>query len=372
MQLTQEQVNYCMECGVCTGSCPVSKELPEFSPRQIIKRAYLEPTDELLQCHEIWACLTCARCSERCPVEIDFPKYMSKLRKRAKTVENRPQAAHHGVFQTIVTLQDQGLKQNKTDWARENARIREQGDIYYFVGCQPYFDVFFRYLDLAMLSSAKSALSLLNNLGVEPVLRDEERCCGHDAFWSGDLELFKRLAAFNIELIQSTGAKKVLFSCPEGFATFRDIYPEHFGELPFEVQHITEYLAEQAVSGDLSFSSPADGAVTFQDPCRLGRMSGVFQAPRDLLQAVPGVELREMDRNRENAQCCGTSAWMECSSCSRAMQLERLREARATGSKKLVTACPKCQIHLTCAMQNTRLDLQVIDLYTFLAERLQQ
>lgn len=371
MQLTQEQVNYCMECGVCTGSCPVSKELPEFSPRRIIKRAFLEPSDDFLQCHEIWACLTCARCSERCPVEIDFPKYLKSFRQKAKSLDNKPTESHHGVFQSIVSLQDKGLKQNKTAWARESGRIKDQGQVYFFTGCLPYYDVFFRYLDLAVLDSGRSALKLLNSLGIEPVLRDEERCCGHDAYWAGDLELFKRLAAFNIELIQSTGASKVLFSCPEGYAAFRNLYPEHFGSLPFQVQHLTEFLAEQAAAGELSFSPAQNGGgLTFQDPCRLGRMSDVFQAPRQLLQAVPETVLHEMDRTRENAQCCGTSAWMECSSCSRAMQLERLREARASGAKNLITACPKCQIHLTCAKQNTSLDLQVTDLFTYLAERL--
>ena len=87
---------------------------------------------------------------------------------------------------------------------------------------------------------------------------------------------------------------------------------------------------------------------------------------------LPGIQLVEMERNRENALCCGTSAWMECSSHSKAIQTERMREAVQTGAQTLITACPKCQIHFTCAQSGTDTDLKVTDLYTYLKERLSE
>jgi Fe-S oxidoreductase len=133
---------------------------------------------------------------------------------------------------------------------------------------------------------------------------------------------------------------------------------------------MTEFLAREMPGAGLTFASPANGVLTFQDPCRLGRLAGIYDPPRDLLKLLPEAELKEMERSRENALCCGTSAWMECSSCSKAMQMDRLEEARRTGAQTLVTACPKCQIHLSCAQSNTDMDLKIVDLYAYLLDHL--
>jgi len=370
MQLTQKQIDYCMECGVCTGSCPVSRELPLFSPRQMIKRALLESEADLLQGHEVWSCLSCARCSVRCPAEIDFPEFNRSYRQAALKAGNTPQQSHHGILQTISAIQTLDIHQSRTQWAAEAGLFRETGDYYYFVGCLPHFDVVFRYLNVSPLETAKSVLTLLNRLGLEPVISNNERCCGHDAFWSGDEDTFRKLAQLNLDVIRSSGAKTVLFSCPEGYYTFKKHYPEYVGDLPFEVLHMTEFLVHELSAAKLPFEPPTGGPVTFHDPCRLGRFMGNYDSPRQLLQLLPETELIEMERNRENALCCGTTAWMECSSCSKAMQIERLEEALQTGAETLVTACPKCQIHLSCAQRDAKLDLKVVDLYAYLSKRL--
>jgi len=372
MQLTRKQIDYCMECGVCTGSCPISRELPTFSPRQMIKRSLMQSNVDLLQSRELWACLSCARCSERCPAEIDFPEFIRSYREKARKAGNLPRESHHGILQFIADLQTHDLKQKRTEWAEGAGAFQESGEYFYFVGCLPYFDVTFNYLDLAPLDTAKSILKLLNRMGIEPVISNDERCCGHDALWSGNEAIFRELAERNIEVIKSSGAKTVLFSCPEGYVTFKNYYPKYFGELPFEVLHMSEFLTRELENAGLSFQPSMNGAVTYQDPCRLGRWTGNYELPRQLLQLVPETQLVEMERNRENALCCGTSAWMECVGCSKLMQVERLQEAIQTGAQTLITACPKCQIHLTCAQRGTELDLQVTDLYTYIAERLNE
>ena len=370
MQLTQSQVDYCMECGVCTGSCPISRELPSFSPRQMIKRAMRDPKGALLQGQEVWTCLTCARCSERCPVEIDFPEFIRSCRQEARRIGSLPLENHHGIFQTIANLQTGDIKQQRTAWAEEAGTFQDTGDYFYFVGCLPFFEVTFQYLELSPLESARSILSLLNRLGVTPVISNDERCCGHDALWSGDEATFKELAKRNLEVIESSGAKTVLFGCPEGYFTFKNHYTKYFGDLPFEVLHITEFLSRELPDSGLSFKPSSNGAITYHDPCRLGRLSGNYEHPRELLKLIPETDLVEMKRIRENALCCGTSAWMECSNCSKAMRIERLQEAVQTGAKTLITACPKCQIHFTCALSSAELDLRVTDLYAYLSERL--
>jgi heterodisulfide reductase subunit D len=370
MQLTQTQIDYCMECGVCTGSCPVSREIDTFSPRQMIKRSITQPHGDLLQSRELWACLSCARCSERCPVEINFPEFIRSYRDEARKAGNLPVESHHGVLQSIAGLQTRNIKQKRTKWAEEAGTFKQTGDIFYFVGCLPYFDVIFRYIDVPSLDIARSILTLLNKMGVEPVISNDERCCGHDALWSGREEVFHELAQWNMDVIEASGAKTVLFSCPEGYVTFKEYYPKYFGELPFEVLHMTEFLARELPHSGLSFQPSSNGTVTYHDPCRLGRWAGNYDLPRQLIQAVPGTELKEMERSRENALCCGTTAWMECSHCSKAMQLERLEEALETEAKTLITACPKCQIHLTCAQSGADLNMNVTDLYVYLKENL--
>jgi len=344
--------------------------MPGFSPRQIIKRVLIEEDEDLLRGRDLWACLSCARCSVRCPAEIDFPEFARVCREKARKLGNLPQESHHGILQAVAAFQTFDIRQKRTEWAEGVGTFRDSGEYFYFVGCLPYFDVTFRYLGLSSIEVAHSTLTLLNRMGVEPVVSNEERCCGHDALWSGDEATFRELGRINLEVITASGAKTVIFSCPEGYFTFKHHYPEYFGDLPFEVLHMTEFLARELPGAGLSFRPSSNGAVTYQDPCRLGRMAGVYDPPRDLLRLIPEGRLVEMERSRENALCCGTSAWMECSSCSKAMQMERLSEALRTGAHTLITACPKCQIHLTCAQENTDLKMKVVDIYTFLLQQL--
>jgi len=370
--LTQKQIDYCMECGLCTGSCPISRELSTFSPRQIIKRAALDPDGGLVRSREIWACLGCGNCSGRCPAEIDFPEFISAHRQRARRAGNFPLESHHGILQAVAGLQTHDLKQQRTDWAQEAGTFRDTGEYFYFVGCLPFFDVTFRYLNMSPLETARSMLALLNKMGIEPVISNQERCCGHDALWCGDQATFRKLASLNLEVIKSSGAKTVLFSCPEGYVTFKNYYPKYFGALPFEVLHMTEFLARELPQTGLTFQASSAEAVTYHDPCRLGRLAGIYEPPRRLLGMLPEIQLVEMERNRENALCCGTSAWMECSSHSKAIQTERMQEAIKTGAQTLITACPKCQIHFICARSDSDISLKVIDLYTYLVQRLRE
>jgi len=371
MQLTTQQIDYCMECGVCTGSCPISQERAGFSPRQMIKRTLVEPDGDILQSDDLWACLSCSRCSDRCPVGIDFPEFIRSFREKALALANSPRLSHHGIFQTIATIQSGNLQQNRTSWASANGKIRDQSDYFYFVGCAPFQNTVFSYLDLQMIDTAKAILTLLNKVGIEPVVSREERCCGHDAYWSGNEALFATLARKNVETIIRSGAKTVIFGCPEGYSTFREHYPAVVGELPFALIHITEFLLEKIPAAELLFSEAPGSGVTFHDPCRLGRRMGMYEEPRRLLELVPGSNLKEMENNRENAVCCGTTAWMECSSCSKIMQIKRLEEAQATGADTLITACPKCQIHLRCAQSSSEIGMQIKDIYSYLSERLQ-
>ena len=358
---------YCLDCGVCTGSCPVSRAFPEFSPRQIIERSLYDL--EKFSDETIWNCLTCAQCRVRCPADIDFPEFIRLMRDEAHAHGFDGVPAHHGILQTIMSIQTKNVRQNRRFWI-EDGKTRETGDVFYFVGCRPYFDVIFRDINAGSIKSAQNVLKILNACGVEPVISDNERCCGHDALWNGNEETFKQLAGLNLDLIRSSGASQVIFSCPEGYHTVKEYYPKYFGKLDFEIVHILDFMEEKLRSGVIQLLQSTEEVVTYHDPCRLGRLAGVYDAPRRLMEAIPGLELKEMPRSRENGVCCGTSGWMNCSACSKEIQLQRLTEAGDTGAETLMTTCPKCQIHFQCAKEAFDLKIEIMDLYDLVSNRL--
>jgi heterodisulfide reductase subunit D len=357
---------YCLDCGVCTGSCPVARVFPDFSPRQIVERSLYEleePSDET-----IWSCLTCAQCSVRCPAGINFPEFIRLVRDEAHSKGFDGVPAHNGMLQTITDIQAKGIKQNRTYWIGD-LKTRQTGDVFYFVGCRPYYDVIFKGIDAGSTKGAQNVVKMLNSCGVEPVVSNDERCCGHDALWNGNEEKFKKLAQMNLDVIRASGAKQVVFSCPEGYYTFKNYYPKYFGELGFEPVHILDFLSDKVKDGAIGFNQSSD-IVTYHDPCRLGRLAGIYDSPRNLLQSIPGLELREMPRSRENGVCCGTTGWMNCSSCSKEIQMQRLNEAAETGAGTVVTACPKCQIHFRCTKSAFDLGIEVTDLYDLLVKNM--
>jgi Fe-S oxidoreductase len=364
-QLTQTY--YCLDCGVCTGSCPVSRVLPSFSPRLIVEKALLGLGEELLKDRELWSCLTCSRCYERCPCNINFPEFMRLLREEATKLGTAPVYAHHGMLQTIMELQTQGIHEKKTDWAKDAGKVVEKGDTFFFVGCMPYFQVIFRDIGVDSLSVSKNIVKIFNKAGIEPVVSDAEHCCGHDMLWNGQVETFKKLASHNLEVIRDSGAKRVVFNCPEGYYTFKHHYPEYFGELGFEVVHFYDLAAQILADASLNLENGI-GTFTYHDPCRLGRMAKIYDGPRNLLRRLGGENFVELARNRENAVCCGTSGWANCSAGSKQIQVERLLEAKATGAQTLVTACPKCQIHLNCALNTLDENITIRELTSLLAE----
>jgi len=368
--IEKTKVSFCQDCGVCTGSCPVSRVLPGFSPQKMVGKYVLSADlgleDEIFSDEDLWSCLTCALCLERCPSKVEYLDFIRAVREEAFKAGSKRTFAHDGVMQTIVEMQREGLHQNKTAWARDAGCVAEEGAYYLFVGCLTYFDAIFKDMGISPLSSASNMLKILNRLGIEPVVSDEERCCGHDMLWSGNVDAFKDLAGFNIALIKRLGCKKVIFSCPEGYVTFKTTYPLYFGELDFEVIHFYDLVAKHVNEGAFPLA-PVEHTVTYHDPCRLGRMAGIYETPREIIESIPEMNLVEMERNREDAVCCGVSCWANCSRYSKKIQMDRLKEAAATGADTLVTACPKCSIHFACALSSSGMRMEVKELTNLVA-----
>ncbi|MCK5077048.1 MAG: (Fe-S)-binding protein, partial [Calditrichia bacterium] len=139
------------------------------------------------------------------------------------------------------------------------------------------------------------------------------------------------------------------------------------------VSHISEFLAEKLEEKNVKIKTE-NQKITFQDPCRLGRHLGIYEAPRKAIEYLEGYELKEMGRNKKRGICCGVTCWMNCSQVSKKIQVQRLQEAKATGADTLVTSCAKCKIHFQCALSDKELskdiDMDIKDLTEIFAENL--
>lgn len=362
----------CVECGKCSSVCPISLLHEVCLPRSTVRKALFEDSEVLFKDELLWSCLNCGLCYERCEFDVNFPEFIRDLRIEAYKIGQEGVLAHNGALQAMMKMMAvPELKQNRLVWLSKNLKTAKKGEYLYFVGCLPYFDAFFTNLELNSLDIAKSTIKILNHLGVEPVLMPNERCCGHDLLWTGDIENFKKLAEQNIEAIKSTEAKKIIISCPECYYMLKEEYPKYFSKLGIEVIHISQFLAGNIDSITQETQRTQQLKVTYQDPCRLGRFSGIYEEPRNAIKAIEGVELREMERNRKSAICCGTSGWMTCGTYSKQIQIARLKEAKKTRADLLITACPKCMIHFKCAQADEnigkKIKINIQDITTLIA-----
>lgn len=345
----------CYDCGKCTGTCPISRAGGDYSPRRHVLAANLGNGSAIGSDRSLSSCLTCGLCDLRCPVQVDYTDLVRRLRESAYRPDAEMECPHGGALQSTMRMMARGgVKQSRLGWVTDDLKTnRKKGHVFYWSGCAVYYDAFFPNFSLNMVGSNQAAVRLLNYLHFTPVVSPDERCCGHDLLWNGDREDFERLARHNVSLVAASGAEILVTSCAECLRTWRLDYAPFFEGKPPRVMHIAEFAAQHA--SELEFETKEQRRVVYQDPCRLGRHLGIYDPPRELLAAVPGVELVEMRRSRHAAICCAGGTWSNCDRFAKKIQVDRLREARATGAEVLATACPKCQIHFTCAMKDPKL-----------------
>jgi NADPH-dependent glutamate synthase beta subunit-like oxidoreductase/Fe-S oxidoreductase len=222
------------------------------------------------------------------------------------------------------------------------------------------------------MSVPGTIIGLLNQNDIIPVVLGDEKCCGHDNYWVGDFDTFEKLARHNIKLFQDAGVKTIICNCAEGYYMWKFVYQEFFRNednfnFDFEVYHISEYILKEKLLNNIFIPHSEKIKVTYHDPCRLGRMSNIFDAPREILKKIPFVELVEMKHNRKDSICCGVSANISCSIYSKQIQGKRIQEAVDAGAEYMIVACPKCLTHFNCYLhENPNINLKVICLISFL------
>ena len=374
--VTSYDVHACQDCGKCTSACPLALIGKPFSPRAIASAVitggiYAPGVQE-----NAWSCLTCGICHERCPSAVNFPAFIKDLRHLYRQSQLPDQEVHGGFFQSLMrSMSSKAITPKRWTSLPEGIRIDPESTTLFFGGCAPYYDIFFgKHSNVQTSRILMDSLRLLNFFDVAPRLLPDERCCGHDLLWSGDRENFLRLARLNVEQLHELGIETVITACPECYMTLHTTYAEMGLEPCFQVVHLYDFLEEQIDKGAVTFK-PLDRAITFQDSCRLGRLEGRTDLPRKLLKRLKPVQFTEMKESGKSSTCCGNCAWTGCDSYSKAMQVKRLEQAHATGSDLLVTACPKCQIHLKCAMEDPfrgeQLQIELMDLTSVIAQTIQ-
>jgi Fe-S oxidoreductase len=367
----------CLECGKCTAACPRRLSGKEYSPRLLVHKVIVEREDESYIENAVWECLTCGMCRELCPSGVDFNSFILGMRTLLAEAKGlKGYRAHDGAIHSWMRMMTApGLRQNRLDWLDPGIQVAKSGDVAFFVGCAPYFNIFFAGIDVDTLAIARDSIRLLNFLDIKPRLLPDERCCGHDLLWSGDVENFETLCRLNYKTFKDAGIKEVIVSCPECFQVLSEHMPRVITGFDIKVTLLLDLLQREMKIGGKSFQ-PLKKKATFQDPCRLGRMLNRYAGPRELINLIPEMKFLEMENSGKGALCCGNCGFINCDAYSKQIQVKRLQEAKATGADLLITACPKCMIHLTCTIRDPlqrgkKIKMEIRDLISILADQIE-
>ncbi len=235
-------------------------------------------------------------------------------------------------------------------------------EVLYYAGCTASFDVNVKEVGI-------NTVNIFQALGVDfGILGTAEKCCGSVLLRIGEYAEFERLAKDNVAAFNSLGVKTLVTSCAGCFRTLSVDYRK-VGRLNMEVLHTSQFLARMIAAGRIALKNEVPVTATYHDPCHMGRHSNVYDTPRQVLAAIPGLKLREMDRIREFSRCCGAGGGLKAGfpDVQNLMAQERVRDAEKTGADVLVSTCPFCFQGLQIGVNAIRSSVRVVDLTTLVA-----
>ncbi|MFZ5592555.1 MAG: (Fe-S)-binding protein [Bacillota bacterium] len=352
-----EEITKCMQCGLCTAVCPwhrMEKEA-EFNTRGMFHMGRLGydgyESDDFL-----FACTTCNQCAVFCPRGIKIPDLVRSMRSVIAETGGIPK----NLKAVVGSINSQGNpwsqeRSARADWMKsyEVPAFTPDKEYLLYVCCTSAYDG-------RSQKVARAIVDLLKAAGVSfGVLSGEEQCCGESVRKIGAEQEFTNLAEYNIKLFKDKGVQKIITTSPHCYYTFSKEYPELGAD--FEVFHYTEILADMLKQGKLSLSKPVQGKVIYHEPCYLGRHSRIFDAPRDLLGAIPEIDAVEYSRNKDLSMCCsggGARIWMETEAGMRFSDV-KVQEAAEKEVNYIATACPYCIVMLEDSVKNQNLDEKI-------------
>lgn len=337
----QSRVLTCIQCGKCTGSCPESGKTP-FNVRMVMrKQQFKKPVEEGIP----WFCTSCGACTIRCPRDVKPSEEIILL--RASFVEDGdvPASIQKALENTFVQKNPWGKSRSKRGaWTEklgfEIPHISETSSKRLLFTCciEAY--------DPRCMVIPVNVATLLNRAGLEfGILGEEEACCGNEIRRIGELGLFEELQEENLATLREYGIKEIIALSPHCMNTFK----KEYGDTGVTVVHYAEVLADLLRKGALTFPGSFEKKVIYHDPCFLGKQNNVFDAPRELLRAVPGLTLLEFSRCRETSLCCeggGGRMFYEAEVTYQRNAEVRVLDALGLGADMIATACPFCVMTL--------------------------
>ena len=381
----------CAVCGRCTDACPAHLTEKTLSPMHIVenlKEHLLETGPGIIRGRDqqderpligrwvqeeaIWDCLTCGACVEVCPVGVEHIDTIVDVRRHLVMEQAKmPETA----MNALLSMEQRGhpwrgTTYTRTDWADgldvKTLAEHPDAEVLFWVGCTPA-------LEQRSQAVARSMVSVLKRAGVDfAILGTEETCTGDPARRMGNEYLYQTLAQQNIETFNRYNVKKVVTICPHCFNTIKNEYPHLGGD--YEVLHYSEFVSQLIDEGKIRPVATVEATVAYHDSCYLGRHNGVYDAPRKIAQAIPGVRLVEMERSRERGFCCGAGGghmWMEESRGPRVNHV-RTQQFLETGADTVGVSCPFCLQMFVEGIESTADDRrQARDLLEILDESLE-
>ncbi len=386
----------CAVCGRCTDVCPAHLTGKQLSPMHIVENLkdhmvaighqgernpeHVEPTpilngqDGVISEASIWDCLNCGACMEECPVVVEHVPTIMDMRRHLLLEESK---APESAMTALLSMEQRGhpwrgTQYSRTDWAEglDVPTLAEKPDaeILFWVGCTPA-------LEQRSQAIARSMAKVLKAAKVDfAILGDEETCTGDPARRMGNEYLFQVLAKQNIETLNRYNVKKVVTICPHCFNTMKNEYPQLGGN--FEVLHYSQLVDELISSGKIKPVKLMNVTMAYHDSCFLGRHNGIYDEPRNVAKAIPGLKLVEMGSNcRERGFCCGAGGghmWIEESQGERVNHV-RTDQFLETGAQTVGVSCPFCLQMMTEGIQAKGLDAEkdAKDVLEILAESLE-
>jgi len=369
-----EKLRSCIQCGTCSATCPTAYAM-DYSPRQLWRMVQLGMRDEVLNSRTFWLCTTCKSCQVRCPRGISLMDAMIALKEYSLDKDINVPEGMRMFGETITTQYNISGDDNATRqiWSQNLPRIplgvkprRKQAEVLYFIGCVSSFYPRVYGIPQAFVQILERADTEFTTLG------GDEWCCGYPLYIAGMGERMAELARHNVELAREVGAKRVIFTCPSCYYAWAHLYPEFVDVSGIQFQHATEYLAELLADGPFPLG-PVEETVTYHDPCDLGRKSGVYDAPREVLARIPGLDFREMAAIRENAVCCGGGGDVEISdrAVSAGVAARRLAQVQATGARYVLSACQQCKRTLQEGARQNKIRVRAMDIVELLWKSMQ-
>lgn len=389
LERVKDHLKDCAGCGLCSGQGPITPyreadvvpEQASPSARCPIKERFkfvshtakgllwlcaavqyhgFPVTEDLA--NVAYTCTTCGLCDELCTVrKIDIFRAL-----REEIVEHSagPLLASKAIDENIIRVNNPfGQKsEDRAKWAVD-LDLPQMGETVYFPGC---------YASYRYAQTARATVHILRATGHEVAyLAEKEACCGAHFIWDGQARMARAWATRLLHTLDNAGAKRVIVSCANCYRSLKIDYATMLGKLPLEVLHISELLALLIREGKVKFQKESPHKVTYHDPCRLGRLGGgIYQPPRDVLMAIPGLELTEMPRNRRWAWCCGSGGLVVLNAFpefARWAAAQRLAEAGSV-APTLVTACAHCLAGFESAARAEGSSSSIYDLPVLVAE----